>query len=585
MKRLFILLGMSLLALPWASPCTAATTNATMSVEELCAHLKENEAKLLNVRVSGQLRAKTYRKGREDVNEVDLTAWFEGRPGGKFKADVSREKLPWEHASEPTLPPFIVTSQVSAFNGRVGQELSRERRNGRIGIERPYLGTSKTASGWGLSFPGCAEDLVDLFETFTNQLSGRSLSEEIVIMTRDKRVVWRVVDESVQGSRVVGIEIQLDGARETIDFDPSRGYAPVKRMSQEGAEVSEFTVEELSEVKPGVFYPRKAIYKSSNGGVLESMQTYCATEIVVNDPTMQESTFDIDWPDEAQVKDKASGFDFKVCRSDEAAVKPKAEEPMQAQKAGENAPVVCMTNYARITIEEYNGTNEVLVIPSTIDGLPVTGIGRMNCANVTSVTIPREVANIEEGAFNRCGRLTAIAVDASNACYSSVDGVLFNKEQAELIAFPSGKTRTYTVPQSVIMIGNSAFTGCSTLGNVVMGSNVTSIGSSAFHGCGLTNIMIGVSVTNIGNGAFADCDDLTDLIIPASVSSLGDGVFRGCEWLKSVSFKGNAPRLGHDVFDDDSEAVVYYERGTKGWRSDFGGRPTDLVWNPEATAK
>jgi hypothetical protein len=61
------------------------------------------------------------------------------------------------------------------------------------------------------------------------------------------------------------------------------------------------------------------------------------------------------------------------------------------------------------------------------------------CALLTNVTISSGVISIGLYAFRDCTLLTSISVDKNNNNYSSVDGVLFNKDKTELIVYPSGK--------------------------------------------------------------------------------------------------------------------------------------------------
>jgi len=104
------------------------------------------------------------------------------------------------------------------------------------------------------------------------------------------------------------------------------------------------------------------------------------------------------------------------------------------------------TNNGAITITGYTGPGGAVTIPSTINGLPVTGIG--------------------DSAFEGCTSLISV-----------------------------------TVPRSVTSIGNYAFYDCYSLTNVTIGTNVTSIGESAFGVCtSLTSITIPDSVSDIGGG-------------------------------------------------------------------------------------
>jgi hypothetical protein len=177
---------------------------------------------------------------------------------------------------------------------------------------------------------------------------------------------------------------------------------------------------------------------------------------------------------------------------------------------------------------------------------------------LTSVTIPNSVTNIGNGAFAGCPNLIAITVDALSTAYTSVDGVLFNKDQTALIACPGAKGGSYTIPNTVANIGTDAFYGCASLTSITIPNSVTNIADSAFENCGLTNVTI-----------------------PDSVTSIGNFVFNRCSYLSGIYFQGSAPSLiWWGTLSAYTDATVYYLAGTSGWGATFGGSPAAL-WNPK----
>jgi len=167
----------------------------------------------------------------------------------------------------------------------------------------------------------------------------------------------------------------------------------------------------------------------------------------------------------------------------------------------------------------------------------------LRCFDLTSVTIPDSVTFIATGslgAFNGTSSLISFTVDTDNAYYCAEDGVLFNKDKTTLIAYPTGRVGTYTIPNSVTAIGNYAFYSCDNLTSVSIPDSVLSIGEHAFYLCeNLTTVTIPNTITSISDWTFSYCYGLTSITIPDTIISISDSAFASCYHLNSVGYAGS----------------------------------------------
>ena len=132
-------------------------------------------------------------------------------------------------------------------------------------------------------------------------------------------------------------------------------------------------------------------------------------------------------------------------------------------------------------------------------------------------------------------------------------GVKYSKDWKRLLKAPSGLNGKYSIRKGVEVIGNSAFSFCSSLTNINIPNSVTNIGYTAFMYCkSLTNINIPNSVTNIGDSAFYCCKSLTKINISNGVTNIGDKAFYGCESLTNIKIPNNVTNIGNSTFYDCS---------------------------------
>jgi len=219
--------------------------------------------------------------------------------------------------------------------------------------------------------------------------------------------------------------------------------------------------------------------------------------------------------------------------AEEAAETPEPEKHI----CGDYEYIILEDGTAEITL--YSGEDTELVIPSELDGIPLTSIGDTSfpwCNSLTSVTIPDGVINIGVNPFIGCENLNNIVVSIYHPYLATIDGVLFSKPDKRLVCYPCAiQAESYAIPQGIRIIGDGAFWCCSSLSSITIPDSVISIGSAAFYCCYfLTSITIPEGVTSIGDGAFYQCDSLTSIAIPDSVNSIDDNPFAYCRSLMEI---------------------------------------------------
>lgn len=191
-----------------------------------------------------------------------------------------------------------------------------------------------------------------------------------------------------------------------------------------------------------------------------------------------------------------------------------------------------------------------------------------NCDGLTEMVIPESVASIGTYGFYGCGNLAKVTLpsgltEISNYMFQSCPLLASVNGNGEVIiganvtsigtsAF-SGCTSIskVTLPNGLAEIGSSAFSGATSLTRINIPASATSIGSSAFSGCvNLVRVnsdtdgevILQEGLTSIGNYAFRDLSKITEVVVPNSVTSIGVGAFQGCNSLVKMTL----PFVGQD---------------------------------------
>lgn len=177
--------------------------------------------------------------------------------------------------------------------------------------------------------------------------------------------------------------------------------------------------------------------------------------------------------------------------------------------ATDNSAFTYVNHGDSIEITGFNNSVSDVVIPSEIEGLPVTAISTgafylsaitsievpdtvtsigemafLGCTSLKTVKLSTGVAKIEKNAFGSCSALQEVQVAKDNPNFSSLDGVLYSKAQDTLVIYPAAKTdAAYTIPGGVTSVAMYAFSENPYLETLTIPNSLIKVGDSAFFNC------------------------------------------------------------------------------------------------------
>ena len=282
--------------------------------------------------------------------------------------------------------------------------------------------------------------------------------------------------------------------------------------------------------------------------------------------------------------------------------------------------------YARVSGSEayitgYTGETEIAYIPEEIDGLAVTGIGKaafdysgyetekfadvvvvpgtvkyigreaFACTGIKLIILHEGVEFIDDYAFRAYSQLdmelpASVKRMGANPFVTDVDhayvhGYLFpyvygndyfatdydsiyGLEDMRLVTYNYRSEKTsYSIPEGIEVIGDSAFYEASALEKVTLPGSVRGIGKMAFfYCCSLAEAELNEGLETIGDWAFSDCD-IRNITIPDSVAFIGDYAFYGCP-MESITIPAGVTEIGEPLFTESvgQTVTVICEKGS-----------------------
>ena len=155
------------------------------------------------------------------------------------------------------------------------------------------------------------------------------------------------------------------------------------------------------------------------------------------------------------------------------------------------------------------------------------------------------MTRIGNSAFSGCSSLTSINIPES---VTEIESYVF---------YNCSSLSSIDIPESVITIGDSTFSGCKALTSIDIPDSVISIGKGAFENCtNLTSVILPSRITKIEDSTFSSCYNLSNIIIPDSVTAIGDSAFNNCN-LREVTISDSVKSIESNAFSYKGWTTCY----------------------------
>ena len=215
-----------------------------------------------------------------------------------------------------------------------------------------------------------------------------------------------------------------------------------------------------------------------------------------------------------------------------------------------------------IIINGYEGENSEVIIPESINNLPVVGVSDLAFENnntIKSITYPDTLLSIGSATLKGCINLESLTLNEAAAVKG--DGILYTlfsgvECDGTYMVYPAiGRDAAVPLGFKYLSYGSENESvdmnccGAKSLEKVEITGNIKKISFAAFSSCtGLKEIIFPSELKEIGSKAFQYCNSLVKVEIPDSVTLIDAYAFLSCAYLETVILPKNLKEIGSQAF-------------------------------------
>ncbi|HIW75296.1 MULTISPECIES: leucine-rich repeat protein [Gordonibacter] len=176
-----------------------------------------------------------------------------------------------------------------------------------------------------------------------------------------------------------------------------------------------------------------------------------------------------------------------------------------------------------------------------------------NCRELTSLSLPATLREVDPDALAGCPSLKFISVSFKNDTFASSDGMLFTNDYSTLLLIPEGKEGAATIPGETSSVPAQAFSRCLGIASLRTGDGGAEL--KAYNGMLFSKDLKTLLVCPAGAGSAA--------VLPAETEAIGEYALAGCKNLASITALGNVQTIESTAFADEAKtsAVVALPAG------------------------